>query len=84
MTFFIFVFKDFLSLFLERGEGRERTTDVREKHQLVASCKQPDLDEPTTQARALTGNQTSDLSLCRMTPNHVSHTGQGQCDVLKI
>ena len=34
--------------------------------------------EPTTQASALTGNPTSDFSLCGLTSNHPSHTGQGQ------
>ena len=33
--------------------------------------------EPATQAYALTGNQTSDLSVCRMIPNQLSHTDQG-------
>ena len=36
-----FIFKDFMYLFLKRGEGREkekeRNIDVREKHQSVAS-----------------------------------------------
>ena len=40
-------FKDFTYLFLERGEGREkereRNSDVREKHRLVASGTHPDL-----------------------------------------
>ena len=33
--------------------------------------------EPAAQAYALTGNQTQDLLICRMTPNQLSHTGQG-------
>ena len=33
--------------------------------------------EPTTQACALTGSRTGDLSLCRKMPNQLSHTGQG-------
>ena len=32
--------------------------------------------EPTAQAGTLTGNHTSDLLLCRMTPNQLSHTCQ--------
>ena len=49
---------------------RDRNMDVREAHQSVAS-------EPATQACALTGNQTGDISLCRTIPNQLSHTGQG-------
>ena len=33
--------------------------------------------EPTTQACALTGSRTGNFSLCMMTPNLLSHTGQG-------
>ena len=33
---------------------------------------------PTTQACALTGNRTSDLLVCRMMPNPLSHTSQGK------
>ena len=62
-----YILKDFIHLFLERGEGREeerkRKIDVREKHQSVASRLLPDLGpyvgtipEPTTQACALTWN----------------------------
>ena len=32
--------------------------------------------EPATQAHAPIGNWTHDLSLCRMMPNEVSHTGE--------
>ena len=38
-------FKDFIDLFLDSREGREkereRNTDMREQHQLVASCMHP-------------------------------------------
>ena len=33
--------------------------------------------EPATQACVLTGDLTSDLLLCRMMLNQLSHTGQG-------
>ena len=33
--------------------------------------------KPATQARTLTENWTSNLSHCGMTPNHLSHMGQG-------
>ena len=34
--------------------------------------------KPATQACALTRNQTGDLSLCRLTPNPLSHPGQSR------
>ena len=37
----------------------------------------PTRDRTPNQASALTGNQTRDLSLCKMTPNQLSHTSQG-------
>ena len=47
-------FKDFIYLFFERGEGRERKREgnisVREKHQSVASCTRPNLG-PNLQPR---------------------------------
>ena len=64
-------------------EKEERNIHVREKHQSVASCMCPSSlpstmgTKPTTQAYALTGNRTGNLSLCRMKPNKLSHTGQG-------
>ena len=42
-----YIFKDFIHLFLERGERRkkerERNSEVREKHQSVASRSHPNL-----------------------------------------
>ena len=73
---FSFFKKDFLNLFLERGREGEREVD---KHQSeVASCTSPILGTwPATQAYALTGNQTSDPSVCRLALNLLSHTSQG-------
>ena len=34
--------------------------------------------EPAAQACTLTTSPTSDLSLCRMMPNQMSHAGQGR------
>ena len=70
-------------LFLKRfhyffREVEERNINVREKYQSAASRTRPDQGpNPATQVGALTGNQTSDLSLCRMMPNQSSHTSQG-------
>ena len=48
--------KDCIYLFLERGEEKERNTDVQEKHRLVAS-RTPQLGTwAATQACAVTGN----------------------------
>ena len=63
----------------EREKGRQRNTDVREKHRLVASCMCP--DQTATQARALTGNWTGKLSLCRVTATQVSHPSQGSASI---
>ena len=57
--------KDFIYSFLERGEGRERNTN----EWLPLTC--PLLRTwPTTQACALTGNQTGDLSVCSLCSIH--------------
>ena len=63
-----------LFIFRERGkkEREERQIDVREKHWSdVASHLHP-VAKPTTQARALTGNWTGNLSLFRTTPNQAT------------
>ena len=38
---------------------------------------------PTTQARALTGNQTSNLSVCRPALSPLSHTSQGKYTIFE-
>ena len=57
----------FKILFIFRGrEGEtERNINVREKHQLALIDA---LTKPTTQACALTENETGNFLLCRMTP----------------
>ena len=73
-----FFFKDFIYLFLERGEGREKE---RERNIIVwLPLKHPPLGTwPATQACALTGNQTGD-PLIRSSPllSPLSHASQGQ------
>ena len=69
-SFFIFYlfFKRFhIFTFTEKREGREKE---REKNtdRLPPTCPQPGT-WPTTQAYALSRNQTSDLLLCGATPN---------------
>ena len=73
----LFLFLRFY-LFIFRQRGRERWRG--EKHQCVgASHVPPSLGTwPTAQARALTGNQTSDPLVCRLELSPLSRTGQGQ------
>ncbi|KAF6088460.1 hypothetical protein HJG60_008285 [Phyllostomus discolor] len=75
LSLFLFFFKDFIYLFLEgRGKkkrGREKERERNINVQLPLEC--PQLGNwPTTQACALTGNQTSDPVF-----NPLSHTSQG-------
>ena len=65
--------KDFIYLFLERGEERERNVNV-----WLPLMWPPVETWPTTQACALTGNGTGDNPLvCRQALNPLSHTSQG-------
>ena len=57
-------------LFTFRERGREG-----EKHQYVVASYSPYW--PSTQACALTGNQTSNPLVCRPALNPLSHTSQG-------
>ena len=59
-------------LFIFRERGREGGREGEKQH------THPQLETwPTTQAWALTGNQTCDLSVCRPALNPLSHRGQG-------
>ena len=84
-AFCLFVcFKDFIYLFLGRGEVREKQ---RERNINVwLPLVFPQLGTwPTTQPWALTGNWTSDLSVHRSALNPLSHTSQGMIKLyLKI
>ena len=73
----ILILKKYLiNLFLERGEGKEKE---RERNVNVwLSLTFPLLGTwPTTQACALTGNQTGDPLVHRLVLNPLSHTSQG-------
>ena len=79
------VFFKFLSLILERGEGGR----MREggKHQCERETPidcLPDTPRPETnlQSRPHPGIEPGDLSVCRMTPNRLSHTDPGQVGCL--
>ena len=73
----------FKSLFIFREGGREGEREG-EKHQCVRETSTDWLSyvpwlgtKLATQARALAGNQTSDLLSFWMTSTQLSHTGQG-------
>ena len=66
----LFFFKD-LFIFRERGRERERNINV------WLSLARPLLGTwPTTQAHALTGNQTSDSLVCRPMLNALGYTSK--------
>ena len=73
-------FKDFIYLFLERREGRERgrETSMWERHFDLLPLANPQTGTwPTTQECPLTGNRTSDPWACRLMLNPLTHTSQG-------
>ena len=71
-------FKDFIYLFLEKAAGKE---NERERNINVwLPCECPLLwTWPTTQACALSGNQSGDPLVHRLPLNPLSHTSQGNC-----
>ena len=70
-------------LFTFREKEREREREG-EKHRCAWETDWLPLahtrprTKPATQEYALTGYRTSNLSLCRMMPNQLSHAGQGK------
>ena len=81
-------FKDFIYLFLGRGGGREkereRNIHVWEKPPLVALTHTPTSNQGHN-LMCPDWNQTSNISLCGISPNQLSHISQGeqQCFHLK-
>ena len=69
----------YLFIFKERGREEEG-----EKHRSVVSCMSLTRNLAHNPGMCLTGNRTSDLSVCRMMPNPLSHTTQGYFFFLKI
>ena len=70
--------------FRERGRKGEREGEKQRcERETLIGCLLYTLQpgtKTTTQARALTGNQTSDFSVGRALPNQLSHTGwDGKC-----
>ena len=70
------VFKDFIYLFLERGEGKEKERERNISMWLPFTHLLPG-PWPATQACALTRNRTSDPLVRRPALNPLSHTSQG-------
>ena len=73
-------FKDFIYLFLERGEGREKDRERNINVWLPLAHPLPGT-WPPTQACALTGNQTSNPLVCRPVLNPLNHTSQGSINI---
>ena len=71
-----FFFKDFIYLFLERGEGKEKDRE-RNIHVWLPLMSPLLRSWPTTESCALTGNRTSDSLVCRPTLSLQSYTSQG-------
>ena len=70
---FLKILKDFIYLFLERVEKREKNINV-----WLPLAHPPLGTWPTTQACTLTGNRTSDPLVHRSALNPLSHTSQGK------
>ena len=74
-------FLNFVYLFLERGEGREKEKERNtncERYIDQLPLPHPQVGTwPTTQECALTGNQTNHLLVLRPVLNPLSHTSQG-------
>ena len=73
---FILFGKDFIYLFLDRGEGREKERERKVNVWLPLAC--PLLGtQPAIQACVLTGNRTCDPVVHRLALNPLRHTSQG-------
>ena len=75
--------KDFIYLFLDRGEGREKKRE-RNINMWLPLMHPPLGTQPTSQACALTGNQTSDPLVHRPALSTLSLTSQGLMLFLKL
>ena len=71
-TSHLYIFKDFIYLFLEKGGRREK-----ERERNINVCRPLLGIWPATQARALTGNQTHDPLVRKLALKPLSHTSHG-------
>ena len=78
-----YTFFSFFERQVKREGKRGRETLMRERNinWLPPYMPRPG-SKPTTQAHALTWNQTGDLLVCGMMPNQLSHTGQGHTHII--
>ena len=83
-VFLSFFFKDFIYLFLERGERRKRNINVRQKHWSFASCKPPARDLAHNPSMSSDWNRTGHLLACGTSPNPLSHTSQDCLEVFQM
>ena len=74
-------FKNFIYVFLDRGEGREKEG---ERHINVWFPLTPPPHWTATQACALTRNQTGNPLVCRPKLNPLNHTSLGSCSIFFI
>ena len=80
---FLYFLKDFIYLFLDRGERKEKERErninvwLPIMHPLLWTW-------PATQACALTGNQTGGPLVHRQALNPLSHTGLGKFHFLNV
>ena len=74
--FYNLVLKDFIYLFIQRGQGRAKERERNINVWLPLMCPLLGI-WPATQACALTGNQTSDHLVCWLALNPLSHTSKG-------
>ena len=78
-----FFILDFIYLFLDRGKGREKER-ARNINAWLPLMHPPLGTWPVTQACALTGNRTGDLSIGRPVFNPLNHISQGTLSFLWI
>ena len=81
ICFCICSFLRFYLFILERGDGRKKEKNINVW--LLLTCP-PMGTWPTTQACALTGNQTSDPLAQRLMFNPLSHTSQGSASAFNL
>ena len=69
----------YLFIFRKGGREKEREGNIDAERNIDQLPLTHTLlgTEPAAQSRALTRNRTGDLLVCGVTPNQLSHTGQG-------
>ena len=83
LKLYLYFFKDFIYLFLDRGQGREKERERNINVWLPPTC--PPLGTwSTTQACALTGNQTGDPLVCKYTQSTEPHQQGRNCICVSI